>query len=169
MAKSALEKDFFPSGPIYLASLPADVFCFKSKANFDELDALWVMHHSRFFKHLERAQQALFDRLMDAESFDPDRYPDIYVVVKNVNTDFITPLKGVGEFYILVKGIRLREAGSTIGFEFRSIDGSLVYARGTRTLCKLGLKTHAPAGWSEKFRNQFTAWMDGQLSINHHA
>ena len=165
MATSALAKDFFPSGEICPKALPADVFCFRSKAHFDELDALWVMHHSRFFKHLERAQQELFNQLMETDAFDPQAYPDIYVVVKNLHIDFLSPLKGVGEFYILLKGMRLREAGSTVGFEFRSLNGALVYARGTRTLCKLGLETHAPAGWSAQYRTRFTAWMEGALPL----
>lgn len=138
-------------------SPPAGVFVYRSQTAFDELDALWVMHHSRFLKHLERAQQALFDREMATEAFDPERYPDIYVVVKRVEIDFVVPLRGVVPFQVWLWVERVREAGLTVRFSFRSADGTTEHARGRRIVCKLSGQTHQPTGWTPEFRERYEA------------
>ena len=48
-------------------------FKFHSEVYFDEFDALWVLHHSRYLHHLERAQQAFFQHLLGVSDFDEKR------------------------------------------------------------------------------------------------
>lgn len=139
------------------AAVPG-VFVYETRAHFDELDALWVLHHSRFLLKLERAQQAFFDALMRPEAFDPQRYPDLYVVVRRVEADYLVPVKGVVPFRVLLRVERLREAALTVAWAFATPDHATVYARGRRTVCKLSLTTHAPAGWSPAFRAAFEPW-----------
>lgn len=135
----------------------AGLWVHRARAAFDELDALWVLHHARFLRHLERAQQAWFDAVMETESFDPERYPDLYVVVRRVEIDYLAPLRGVGPFQIRLKVARVREAGLTVAFAFRSDDGTVLHARGLRTVCKLSGKTHEPTGWTPLFRERYEA------------
>lgn len=137
---------------------PPGLFVYRSRAHFDDLDALWVMHHSRYLVHLERAQQAMFDQLMQTTGFDPQKYPDLYVVVSRIEMDFIKPVKGVGDFLIALHVKRLREAGLSVNFEFRTSDGTEFYASGIRTVCKLSLKNHQPTGWSPQFREIYSQW-----------
>ncbi len=142
------------------ASAPAGLFVHDGATRFDELDALWVLHHSRLIAHAERLQQAWFDRVMEPEAFDPARYPDLYVVVKNVNVTYEVPMKGVGPYRAFLWVKRLREAGLTTGFEFRSADGQKRYCRGERTVCRLSAQTHQPCGWTAVFRERVEPWAE---------
>ena len=138
---------------------PAGLFVYRARAHFYEIDALWVLHHSRYLQFVERAQQALFDEMMGAAEFSPEKYPDLYVVVSRIEIDYLAPLRGVTPFLVALRGVRLREAALTIGFEFRSDDGAVLHARGERTVCKLGLKTNEPASWSAEFRAKYEPWI----------
>jgi len=138
---------------------PPGLFVYRTRAHFYEIDALWVLHHSRYLQFVERAQQALFDELMGAKEFSPEKYPDVYVVVRRLEIDYLVSLRGVTPFMVVLWGVRLREAGLTVGFEFRSDDGTVLHARGERTVCKLGLQTHQPTGWSAEFRSKYEAWV----------
>lgn len=138
---------------------PPGLFVYRTRPHFYEIDALWVLHHSRYLQFVERAQQALFDELMGAQEFSPEKYPDLYVVVKRVEIDYLAPLRGVAPFMVALRGLKLREAGLTVAFEFRSDDGATLHARGERTVCKLGLQTHEPAGWSVEFRDKYEPWV----------
>jgi len=144
---------------------PPGLFVYRTRAHFYEIDALWVLHHSRYLQFVERAQQALFDELMGTQEFSPEKYPDLYVVVSRVEIDYLTPLRGVTPFLIALSGVRLREAGLTIAFEFRSDDGAVLHAKGERTVCKLGLQSHEPTGWSAEFRAKYEPWIAAGESL----
>lgn len=139
---------------------PSKPFIHTTQTHFDELDALWVLHHSRFLKHLERAQQAFFNHLNNTTVFDPEKYPDTYVLVRKIEIDYLQPLKGVIPFQIRLSVSRLREAGLTQAFEFRSESGDVLFAKGSRTVCKMSSKTQAPTGWTPAFREQLETWLD---------
>lgn len=134
------------------------VFEFYSHVYFDELDALWVLHHSRYLMHLERAQQAFFQKLLGVDDFDARRDEDIYVVVRNLDIDYREPLRNPGPVLIRYTVTRLRAAGVTMAFEFCSGDGRTLYCKGTRTVCKLSGQTHQPAEWSPPFRAALERW-----------
>ncbi|HTB62041.1 MAG TPA: thioesterase family protein [Opitutales bacterium] len=138
---------------------PAGLFVYRTRAHFYEIDALWVLHHSRYLQFVERAQMALFDEMMGAKEFSPEKYPDVYVVVSRVEIDYLVPLRGVTPFMITLRGVKLREAALTVGFEFRSEDGATLHAQGERTVCKLGLQTNQPTGWSAEFRAKYEPWV----------
>lgn len=134
-------------------------FKFPSEVYFDEFDALWVLHHSRYLHHLERAQQAFFQHLLGVSDFDEKRDEDIYVVVKKVDIDFLLPFRRPGSLLVRYKIDRIREAGVVMAFDIVSTDEKTVYCRGTRTICKLSHKTHQPVGWSARFRQAMEAWV----------
>lgn len=133
-------------------------FTYHTQTFFDELDAQWILHHSRQIAAVERAQQAFFDHVMDADQFDPHRFPDINVVVRRLEVDYLVPLKGVGPYKITLRVARLREAAMTTAFELRSTNGDILYTRGLRTVCKLSMKSGAPCGWTPEFRERFSIW-----------
>lgn len=134
-------------------------FTFQTQTFFDELDAQWILHHSRQIASVERAQQALFDYVMEADRFDPYRYPDINVVVRRLEVDYLIPLRGVGPYQINLRVVRIREAAMTTAFELRSMDGITLYTRGERTVCKLSMKSGEPCGWTAEFRERFSPWL----------
>ncbi len=142
--------------------MPKKIFTYLSEVYFDELDALWVLHHARYLHHLERAQQAFFQKLLGVEDFNPQRDEDIYVVVRNLHIDFREPIRSPGNIKINYTLRRLREAGVEMEFVITSPGGETVYARGSRTVCKLSGKTHQPKGWTKPFREAMEAWIEGR-------
>jgi acyl-CoA thioester hydrolase len=145
---------------------PEGIFIYRTQTHFDELDPLNVLHHSRYLKHLERAQQAMFDHIMATESFDPERYPDLYVVVRNITIDYLHPLRSITPFLIALRVVRLREAGLTTAFSFRTPDGAKEYCRGLRTVCRLSTKTHQPCGWTALFRERHDTWLEASARFD---
>lgn len=135
--------------------IPQGIFHYPTQTHFDDLDGLWVLHHSKYLVFLEHAVMALFYQAMKTEVFDRENFPDLYQVVRNVNIHYIQPIDGVYGFSILLAVERLREAGLTFCFAFTSPDFETVYARGVRTCCKLGKLTHTPSGWSPQFRTAY--------------
>lgn len=134
-------------------------FEFHSEIYFDELDALWVLHHSRYLKHLERAQQAFFQQLLGVDDFNAQRDEDIYVVVRNLEIDYRAPVRNPGPVLIRYTVERVRAAGVTMPFAFLSANGETLHCGGRRTVCKLSGLTHQPAEWSPPFRAALEQWL----------
>ena len=141
-----------------LLNPPEGLFVYRAHVHFDDLDGLWVLHHSRYLAFAERAQQAMFDHLMGAKTFHPPSFPDVYVVVKQASFDYFRPIDNVMDFLISVRVKRVREAGLMTGFGFHSADGLVLFAKGARTVCKLGLETKQPTGWTPRFREICERW-----------
>lgn len=141
--------------------MPKQVFTFHSEVYFDELDALWVLHHARYLHHLERAQQVFFQKLLGVPDFNASRDEDIYVVVRNIRIDYRTPIREPGTIAIHYTVDRVRAAGVEMGFRITSLDGHTLFARGVRTVCKLSGKTHQPTNWSPPFHAALEDWAEG--------
>ncbi len=133
-------------------------FTFETEIFFDELDALGVLHHPRYFHHLERAQQAFFERLLGVEDFNPERDEDIYVVVHSLDAAFKVPVRKPGPYMVEYTISRIRAGGVTMQFKFSDPQG-VVHCSGSRTVCKLSGKTHQPTEWSQGFRQALEAWV----------
>ena len=134
-------------------------FTYESHVYFDELDALGVLHHTRYLLHLERAQQKFFEHLLGVENFDADRDEDIYVVVHSLESRFREPVRHPGPIVVEYEIDRIRSGGVTMTFRIRDCSGSKIYCDGKRTVCKLSGETHRPAPWSETFRNAMAAYL----------
>ncbi len=136
---------------------PPGLFVHRTRIWFDELDALGVLHHSRFVYHLERAQKALFASVMGVDTLDPQVAPDIYALVRNLELNYTAPIAGECEVLIALRVLRVRAAGLTVAFEFRSADGATLHCHGTRTTCRMSADTRAPAVWTPEFRARHEA------------
>lgn len=134
------------------------VFTFTSQVYFDELDALGVLHHTRYLLHLERAQQAFFEFLLEVPDFNAERDEDIYVVVHSIDSRFLAPVRNPGPIAVNYTIDRIRSGGLTMGFSIASPDDTIIYCDGSRTVCKLSSKTHQPTSWSEDFRGKLEAF-----------
>ena len=132
-------------------------FYFPSQVYFDELDALGVLHHTRYLLHLERAQQAFFQELLGVPDFNADRDEDIYVVVHSLDAKFKQPLRNPGQIWVKYTVDRVRSGGVTMGFEILDSSKKTLYCSGTRTVCKLSGQTHRPSPWTDAFRGALEA------------
>ncbi|MGB0371816.1 MAG: acyl-CoA thioesterase [Opitutales bacterium] len=132
-------------------------FYHPSNIFFDELDALGVLHHTRYLIHLERAQQAFFQELLGVPDFNAERDEDIYVVVHGLEARFRQPVRNPGKIWVKYDVTRVRAGGVTMAFEILDEAKETVYCSGTRTVCKLSGKTHQPTTWTEAFRDALEA------------
>lgn len=139
----------------------AKSFNYSTYVHFDELDALGVLHHTRYLIHLERAQQKFFEHLLGVDDFNVERDEDIYVVVHSVEARFREPLRNPGKINIEYQIDRIRSGGVTMSFGITSPASGATYCTGLRTVCKLSTDTHEPTTWTPKFRAAMEAHLEG--------
>lgn len=142
------------------------VFEFSTEIFFDELDALGVLHHPRYFHHLERAQQAFFQVVLGVDDFNAERDEDIYVVVHGLECRFRQPIRHPRHYRIAYTVERIRAGGLTMGFRFTSADGEILYCDGRRTVCKLSGQTHQPTVWTPAFRQALENWSSPMVALS---
>jgi len=132
----------------------AAVFEYRTDVYYDQLDGQMLLHHPRYFILVERAQQAWIEHILDAPRFDWQNFPDMYVVVRKLEAEYLQSVKSVGEITVKIWPEEIRAATLKMGFEITSNDGEVIYCRGTRLNCKVDLETHAPAMWSDRLRER---------------
>lgn len=133
-------------------------FTYTADVHFDELDALGVLHHTRYLIHLERAQQKFFEHLLGVSDFNVERDEDIYVVVHSLEARFREPLRTPGKMNVIYAIERVRSGGVTMTFEMLGATTTAIYCTGRRTVCKLSAQTHQPAAWTGNFRQAMEAF-----------
>ncbi|MGB0743980.1 MAG: acyl-CoA thioesterase [Opitutales bacterium] len=136
----------------------SQLFIYNSEVYFDELDALGVLHHTRYLLHLERAQQKFFEHLLGVDDFNVERDEDIYVVVHSIESRFREPFRTPGPIIVEYTIDRIRSGGLTMAFKICDQQGRTIYCDGKRTVCKLSADTHQPAPWTEPFRKAMEAY-----------
>lgn len=134
-------------------------FIYDSQVYFDELDALGVLHHTRYLLHLERAQQKFFEQLLGVDDFDVERDEDIYVVVHSLESRFRETFAKPGPIVVEYQIDRIRSGGVTMSYVVRDPAGERLFCDGKRTVCKLSAQTHQPTPWTAPFREAMEAYL----------
>jgi acyl-CoA thioester hydrolase len=132
-------------------------FTYQTETHYDDLDGQMILHHPQYFIYVERAQQAWIEHVLQAPRFDWRNYPDMYLVVRHLEIDYMRSINGVMPFKVVLHCLEVRAAVWTVGFEFRSPDGSVLYAKGKRSNCKVDRETHQPAMWTDVFIDRFSS------------
>lgn len=132
-------------------------FVFRTKTWFDQTDGLGILHHSHYVLLIERAQKTFFVETMGVDTLDPQIAPDVYVVVRDLELHYLAPIRPECEIDVVLRVTKVRAAGLTVSFEFRSVDGSTVHCRGSRTVCRMDGVSHQPAAWTDEFRRRHEA------------
>jgi acyl-CoA thioester hydrolase len=120
--------------------------------HFDDLDAMGVVHNSRYAVLLERALAAYWGRR--GWTFDPagPHFAEIFFVVREFSITYRRPITGVGrvQLQFWIDGI----GSSSVDYRFRVLaaDGSVVHAEGRRAQVKLDPRTLRPAPISAAVR-----------------
>ena len=128
-------------------------FVYYSPVHFDELDAMQMLHNSRFAAHVERAVIAWYRNLGGGGwQRNPADNPDQFHVVRDFHIEYLKPVMGPGTMRIDVWVERLGNTSCVYGFVCSNEDGTIGYARGERTIVKLDPASHRPAPWTEQFR-----------------
>jgi acyl-CoA thioesterase FadM len=132
------------------ARLPGH-FYFETETYYDQLDGQMILHHPRYFVFIERAQQAWMEAVLGAPRFDWRNFPDMYLVVRKLEAEYLFPVEGVRDITVVLWPERIRAAKLEMGFEIRSPDLDTVYCRGTRINCKVDREDHKPVFWTDRF------------------
>lgn len=130
----------------------APAFTFQAEVFYDQFDAQMILHHPQYLVLVERAQQAWVEHVLEAPRFDWENFPDMYLVARRVEIDFLGSVAKPGHVLVDLWCLQLRAAKWKVGFRLRSEDGHAVYAQGHRLNCKVAPETHQPRLWSDRFQ-----------------
>ena len=137
-------------------------FVYLAAVHFDELDAMHMLHNDRFFIHMERAASEFFRDLGRRWERNVSDNPDQFSVVRAQRIEYVRPFLGTGELRVEMWVTALGRTSCTLGFEFGSADGGIVYARGERTIVKLDPETLRPKPWTDRFRDAVSILVRGE-------
>jgi acyl-CoA thioester hydrolase len=135
-------------------SAPQTAFLYPSTVHWDELDAIGVLHNSRFAAHIERAVIAWYNASGRRWEREVSLNPDQFHVVREFHIEFLSPVNSPGTMQIEIWVERLGETSCVYGFLCSSEDGSRPYARGTRSVVKLDPASFRPSRWTDFFRDR---------------
>jgi acyl-CoA thioesterase FadM len=126
-------------------------FYFETETYYDQLDGQMILHHPRYFVFVERAQQAWMELVLGAPRFDWRNFPDMYLVVRKLEAEYLLPVEGVRDIVVVLWPEQIRAAKLVMGFEIRSPDLETLYCTGRRVNCKVDRETHRPVMWTDAF------------------
>ncbi len=129
-------------------------FMFTSHVFFDDLDAMGMLHNSRYTLLAERANSAFFEANGWRWEADPARNPDQFYVVREQWVRYLEPVRGPGDISVEMWVAALGQSSATYAFRVRSADATRVHANLRRVQVKLDPRTLRPAPWTPKLRAQ---------------
>ncbi|BDM68641.1 thioesterase [Streptomyces nigrescens] len=120
--------------------------------HFDDLDALGMLHNSRYPLLVERAWAEYWHG--QGFGFDGDwaAAGDMCNVIKEMRVSYERPVTRPGHYAAHLWIERLGRTGLTYGFRLCSADGSETYAHGHRVLVRVDSATLRPTPWSDRAR-----------------
>lgn len=133
-----------------------------ARIQFDELDALGVLHHARYVFLVERATIAFYFSCGRPWAEDPRDNPDQVHVVRELGIEYLTPFRGMEEMRVGLWVERMGRTSCTYGFECTDPGRGTVYARGRRAIVKLDPETGRPAPWTDSFRIDHEPLLDAE-------
>ena len=119
---------------------------------FDDLDALNILHNVRYLLFIERARGELLNSLgfrwEDPITINPDK---LHVVAAH-DIQYLVPVRGEGDVAVSLSPQKLGTSSFSLSAEVSSLDGAIVYARGSTRLVRLDPESSRPCPWSPRFR-----------------
>lgn len=119
------------------------------RVNFDDLDAMGVLHNSRYAVLVERALATYWERR--GWPFDPTRphFADIFFVVRELTVTYHRPITSVGTVGVHFWIDDIGTTSAVYRFRVLSDDGAVVHAEGRRVQVKLDPATQRPSPISD--------------------
>ncbi|WP_433132498.1 acyl-CoA thioesterase [Micromonospora sp. CA-240977] len=118
---------------------------------FDDLDSLGMLHHSRFITLLDRGVNEFWATRGYLVTASADA-GDALNVVRALTISYDQPVAQMGEILLWLWVKHVGKTSVTYGFRFISLDGTAVYAEGTRTNVRIDPVTKRPTEWSDAAR-----------------
>ncbi|MFI7441800.1 acyl-CoA thioesterase [Nonomuraea indica] len=120
--------------------------------HFDDLDAMGLLHNSRYSLLVERAISAYWAEL--GWSFDPavSRFKDVFLAVREFKITYSVPIVGAGEVLVEFWIDKMGRTSGVYGFRVVSADRSVTHAEGYRVNVNLDPATLRPTPFTAETR-----------------
>jgi acyl-CoA thioester hydrolase len=119
---------------------------------FDDLDALQILHNSRYLLLFERTIGSFWKHLGWNAMPNAASNPDQFHLVRANSIEYLSPVRGVVDIRVRVWIEKLGKTSLTFGMVVLPIDMDEPHARGTRTLVRVDPKSFIPTPWSDSTR-----------------
>ena len=120
--------------------------------HFDDLDALGMLHNSRYPLMVERAWAEYWHGQGFGFDGDWEAAGDMCNVIKEMHVSYERPVTRPGRYAAHLWVERLGRTGLTYGFRLCSADGGETYAHGHRVLVRVDPQALRPTPWSDRAR-----------------
>ncbi|QYC39521.1 Thioesterase superfamily protein [Nonomuraea coxensis DSM 45129] len=122
------------------------------QVHFDDLDAMGLLHNSRYALLVERAVGAYWQRLGWAPDPAGSAFKDVFLAVREFKVTYHVPIVGPGEPLVHFWMERMGRTSGVYGFRVLSADRTVVHAEGYRVNVNLDPATLRPAPFSDELR-----------------
>ncbi|WP_188189806.1 acyl-CoA thioesterase [Nonomuraea sp. SYSU D8015] len=122
------------------------------EVHFDDLDAMGLLHNSRYAVLVERAIGAFWHRLGWAADPARSAFKDVFLAVREFKVTYHVPITGVGRPVVHFWLDRMGRTSGVYGFRVLSEDREVVHAEGYRVNVNLDPATLRPAPFSDELR-----------------
>ncbi|MBB2940783.1 acyl-CoA thioester hydrolase [Actinoplanes lutulentus] len=124
--------------------------------HFDDLDAMGMLHNSRYAVLVERAISLWWAERGVSFAGGRPTTPDAFNVVREYGITFNRPVLGTGNVTVHFWLEKLGTSSATYRFRVTSTDGETVYAEGRRVNVRLDPATMRPSPWTDHARTLAT-------------
>ena len=122
------------------------------QVHFDDLDAMGLLHNSRYAVLVERAISAYWQRLGWAPDPARSAFRDVFMAVREFKVTYHAPITGMGEPLVHFWVDRMGRTSGVYGFRVLSADRATVHAEGYRVSVNVDPATLRPAPFSDELR-----------------
>lgn len=126
---------------------------------FDDLDAMQILHNSRYLILFERAVGSLFASLGWGGLLDAQRNPDQYHLVRANQIEYLRPVTEVGSVRVQVWVQKLGRSSLVFGLRVLPLKGDAAFATGTRTIVRVDPESRKPVPWTDAFREALAPYV----------
>jgi acyl-CoA thioester hydrolase len=127
---------------------------------FDDLDALQILHNSRYLLLFERTIGSFWQRALGwGGVLDTTKDPDRFHLVRANQLEYLKPVTGVGEVRVRIWVEKLGQSSLTFGMRLLPMDEDVDYATGTRVLVCVDPTTRRPSPWSDSLRTKLAPFL----------
>lgn len=122
------------------------------QVHFDDLDAMGLLHNSRYAVLVERAIGAYWHRLGWASDPARSAFADVLMAVREFKVTYHVPITEPGEYPVHFWLERMGRTSGVYGFRVLSADHATVHADGYRVNVNLDPATFRPTPFSDAIR-----------------
>ena len=125
--------------------------------HFDDLDALGMLHNSRYVVLVERALAGYWTARGYTFRYGKATKPDVIQVVRELRITYSVPVLHPGPLSVHFWVEKIGTTSVTYRFKVESEDRSVVHAEGARVVVRVDPETGRPTPWTPEARSDAQA------------